>query len=226
MRPGRYVRLSVSDTGHGMDETIQKRIFEPFFTTKGPGEGTGLGLSVVHGIVRDHDGAIYVDSQPAKGTSFYLYFPASSLALDLSQATKIQLVRGHQERILFVDDEQALCFVANRMLRQLDYQPTTQTDPRQAQVLFCAQPNQFDLVITDLTMPGMTGVDLAKAMLAVRPDLPVILTSGFSGTYTPEMVRNLGLRELILKPIDLAQLSQVVQLALNKHESSLPETGA
>ena len=215
MRPGSYVRLTVSDTGHGMDEATLKHVFEPFFTTKGPGEGTGLGLAVVHGIMRDHDGAIYVCSQPDQGTSFHLYFPASTGELVQPETTTIPLIQGRQERILLVDDEPALCFTTDRVLRLLGYLPTTQTDPRQALALFCVQPQAFDLVITDLTMPGMTGVDLAMAMLAVRPDLPVILASGFSGTYTRERVRDLGLRDLVLKPTDRAQLSQAVHLALH-----------
>ena len=221
MRPGLYVRLSVSDTGQGMDEATLKRAFEPFFTTKGPGEGTGLGLSVVHGIVRDHDGAIYVRSQPAKGTTFDLYFPASSAEPSQPEIAPVQPVGGHQERILLVDDEPDLCATTERVLRQLGYAPTTQADPLAALALFRAQPDQFDLVITDLTMPGMTGVDLATAMLAVRPHLPVILASGFSGAYTRETVRQLGLRDLIYKPVDRVQLSQAIQLALR--EKSAPD---
>ena len=226
MRPGGYVRLSVSDTGYGMDEATLKRMFEPFFTTKVPGEGTGLGLSVVHGIVRDHDGAIYVHSQPAKGTTFELYFPASSAEPSPTEIANTTLVRGHQERVLLVDDEEALCLTFERVLRQLGYAPVTQINPREALALFCARPDRFDLVITDLTMPGMTGVDLAAAMLAVRPDLPVILASGFSGTYTREMVRELGLRDLIIKPMDRVQLSQVIQLALRKEGAPSERVGS
>ncbi len=213
--PGSYLRMTVTDTGHGMDQKTLRRIFEPFFTTKGPGEGTGLGLSVVHGIVRDHDGSIRVSSEPGRGTSVRVYLPALSRELQEAERKDLSLLFGHQERVLLVDDEPALCAAVERMLRKLNYQVTVHTDPHQALALFCEQPGQFDLILTDLSMPGLTGVDLAASVLTLRPEMPVVLASGFSGTYTPESVREMGLKGLLQKPVGLADLSRAVHNALH-----------
>lgn len=215
LRQGPYLRLTVSDTGHGMNREIQRRIFEPFFTTKGPGEGTGLGLSVVHGIVRDHDGAIRVESEVGFGTTVRIYLPALEAEARDVESRFVGLVHGHQERVLFVDDEPALGLAVARMLRKLNYQVNVQTDPLAALEWFRSQPDQTDLVITDLTMPGMTGADLAAALRAIRPAIPVLLASGFSGTYTPEKVREMGMNGLLQKPISLQDLSRAVQEALH-----------
>ncbi len=215
LRPGPYLRLTVSDTGHGMNKEIRRRLFEPFFTTKGPGEGTGLGLSVVHGIVRDHDGAIRVESEVGFGTTVHIYLPALEAEAPDAESRFGGLVHGQQERILFVDDEPALGLAVARMLRKLNYQVTVQSDPYLALEWFRNQPDQIDLVITDLTMPGMTGADLAAALRAIRPAVPILLASGFSGTYTPERVRDMGMNGLLQKPISLQDLSRAVQEALH-----------
>ena len=212
----KYVRLTVRDSGHGMDEAVVKRIFEPFFTTKGPGEGTGLGLAVVHGIVRGHEGAIYVASQPGQGSVFDLFFPA--LPDEPGRLDELALAprpKGRGERVLFVDDEPALVQAAEVELSRLGYQPVGQSNPHQALKLFRAQPDDFDLVVTDLTMPGLTGVELATALLALRPNLPILLTTGFAKTWTPEALRELGIREVLAKPLEAATLAQALDAVLH-----------
>lgn len=216
LKVGRYVRVSVSDTGSGMDRATVERIFEPFFTTKAPGQGTGLGLSVVHGIIKAHEGAITVYSEPGQGTTFHLYFPAQG---DEAAARELKAgapARGNGERILFVDDEQALAFLGRKMLERVGYRVTPQTSAQEALRLFSAQPNDYDLVITDLTMPNMTGIDLAGELLKIRPDLPIILTTGFGGSITGAKAQALGLRELIMKPTTAHSLAEAVQRALKK----------
>ena len=215
LQPGCYARLVVRDTGHGMDEATRKRVFDPFFTTKAPGEGTGLGLAVVHGIMKDHEGAILVESEPGQGTAFFLYFPLHETAAPESAGRGEALPRGQGERILFLDDEQPLCDVGQKLLARLGYQVTTATDPVETLRRFLEDPTRFDLVITDLTMPGMTGLDFATEVLATRPDLPVLMVSGFSGTWTPERIQSLGLRELIAKPLTASVLATAVRRHLD-----------
>ncbi len=218
LRPGRHARLTVSDTGHGMRPEVLKRIFEPFFTTKGPTEGTGLGLPVVHGIVRDHDGAITVESRVNEGCTFRVFFPEHAAApvaqMEMADG-KSPLPRGRGERILFVDDERVLCDAGRRLLEYLGYAPVTFADAEEALGRFRHDPTDFDLVITDLTMPHMTGLDLAMEISALRPELPVLLVSGFSGTWTPERVKALGLRDLIAKPVSVEVLAVAVRRALD-----------
>jgi two-component system cell cycle sensor histidine kinase/response regulator CckA len=217
--PGFYVKLSVTDTGHGMDAETLNRIFEPFFTTKGPGEGTGLGLAVVHGIVKEHQGAIYASSRPGQGTVFELYFPALRTEGSQGESAPEALHFGHGERVLFVDDELALCQVSVSIMQRLGYQATFQTNPRAALELCQTQPHSFDVVLTDLTMPGMTGLDLAVAILKTRPDIPVLLASGL---ITPDMVaqaKSLGICEVILKPANVVLLGEALHKALENKMS-------
>jgi nitrogen-specific signal transduction histidine kinase/ActR/RegA family two-component response regulator len=217
LQPGFYATITVSDTGHGMDEETLKRSFEPFFTTKGPGEGTGLGLAVVHGIVEDHDGAITVESKVGVGTTFRIFFP-EHVALELPAAAEpAALSRGRGERVLFLDDEQMTADSACQLLRHLGYDVTEFTDPRAAVNAFTAAPDSFDLVVTDLTMPRYTGVEVARQMLAVRPNLRVLLASGYSGTWTPDKLRGIGLRALVPKPLTSAGLAAAVRNALDEH---------
>jgi CheY-like chemotaxis protein len=215
LQPGRYVRLSISDTGHGMSAEIAERIFEPFFTTKESGKGTGLGLSVVHGIMQACDGAIDVYSEPGAGTVFHLYFPA--LEADAFAPTKqsTPLPRGHGERILLVDDEPVLAALGERFLRRLGYQPTALTDPAQALAKFRADP--FDLVITDLMMPLMSGVDLARHIWQTQRDAPVILTTGFSASLDTTKAIEMGFRDLLLKPCHIQALGESLQRVLAAH---------
>jgi CheY-like chemotaxis protein len=214
LQSGRYVRLSVSDTGSGMDQATQARIFEPFFTTKGPGEGTGLGLAVVHGIMQGHDGAITVYSQRGEGTTFHLYFPAHGAMPVLLETEGSPVPRGNGQRILYVDDEQSLAEMGQMMLERLGYAVDICCAPREALGLFAANPKGFDLVVTDQTMPGMTGIELARELLHIRPGLPVILTTGYAGTLTVERIRALGIRELMMKPHSVRTTAETVRRSL------------
>jgi PAS domain S-box-containing protein len=220
LRRGDYVRLSVSDTGHGMNRATIERIFEPFFTTKAPGEGTGLGLSVVHGIMEAHEGAVTVYSEPGEGTIFRLYFPpvASDSAEPAAKAPDIP--RGHGERILYVDDEQPLADMGKRVLDRLGYVVKAFTSPVEALAALKAHPDQFDLAITDLAMPAMSGIDLAQEILAAQPALPVILMTGFSANHTPASTRALGIREMLIKPLSAHTLGATIAsvLAEGKHD--------
>ena len=211
-----YVRLTVADTGHGMDAITLERIFEPFFTTKPVGKGTGLGLAVVHGIVTAHEGTITVESQPGQGTTFHLYFPAQTAAAALTEADTSQTPHGHGQKILLVDDEPALTAVFQRLLVRLNYQATSCNNARDAISLFRRNPAAFDLVITDLTMPDMNGLEVARQIHALRPDLPVILASGFSADLDRENLRQAGIWELIEKPVSMTVLADAVQRTLAK----------
>jgi len=172
LHPGRYVQLSVSDTGCGMDRATLDHIFEPFFTTKGVGEGTGLGLAVVHGIMKSHDGGISVYSQPGEGTTFHLYFPALETEATAREIAAAPIPRGQGEHILFVDDEEALARLGKKMLERLGYRVTMKTSALEAIAAVRDQPKPFDLVITDLTMPVMNGTKLGGQMLQLQSACP------------------------------------------------------
>jgi CheY-like chemotaxis protein len=220
LHPGLYARLSVSDTGCGMDQRTMQKIFEPFFTTKPPGEGTGLGLSMVHGIMNSHDGAITVYSQPGEGTIFHLYFPAHNAEIlveqDLAEATP----RGQGERILFVEDEEMLVQLGQKTLTELGYEVVTEKQPLAALEMVRAAPSRFALVITDQTMPGMTGIVLASKLQQIRPDLPIILTTGYSQRLTTERIEEAGIRQLLTKPISVRTLGIAVHTALTTRGAS------
>ncbi len=199
LRPGAYACLSVNDTGCGMDQATLQRIFEPFFTTKAPGEGTGLGLAVVHGIMTSHDGAVTVDSRPGEGTTFRLYFPAHEGEAEAAALTDGLVPRGRGERLLFVDDEELLCRLGREALAALGYEVEFTTQPATALALIQADPGRFALVLTDQTMPGMTGLLLASRLLQIRPGLPIILMTGYSAMLTSEQAEAVGIRQLLLK---------------------------
>jgi CheY-like chemotaxis protein len=192
-----------------MDLHILDQIFDPFFTTKGPGEGTGLGLSVVHGIVTQHDGAIRVESELGKGTTFHLYFPASpdtpaSVAKIADRATR----EGRNEHILYVDDDEDIVFLAARTLKRLGYRVSGYGDATLALEEFRARPREFDAVVTDLSMPRMSGLDFAQQVLETRPDIPVVISSGCVRPEDEERAQRIGIHRLILKPNTLEQLQR------------------
>ena len=216
--PGRYLRLTVGDTGAGIDNETIGRIFDPFFTTKKPGEGTGLGLSVVHGIVKSYGGTITVQSEVGKGTDFNVYLPLLTEVEDKQEAKVEAPIPGGKERILFVDDEAALVQLATSTLSGLGYDVTGRTSSLEALELFQARPDRFDLVITDMTMPNMTGSELAQQLMRIRPDIPVILCTGFSEAMTQERAKALGLKELIMKPIIKKQIAEAIRRSLDKKD--------
>jgi len=213
---GPYVRLSISDSGCGMSQSTLSRIFEPFFTTKAPGEGTGLGLSVVHGIMQSHGGAISVYSTPGEGTVFHLYFPVTADDASPVEDAATETPAGHGERVLVVDDEKPLALLGQTMLQELGYTVENTTSPVEALALVRDQPDSYDLVVTDLTMPGMLGTDLVRELLLIRPDLPVIITTGYSATLTEQRVLEMGARALLLKPLTLHSLGVAVHRVLAK----------
>jgi len=215
LQKGRYARLTVSDSGDGMDQATLSRIFEPFFTTKVAGEGTGLGLSVVHGIMQSHDGAITVYSEPHVGTTFRLYFPAHLIEGPAAENQTAATPSGSGERVLFVDDEAPLARLGKAILEGLNYSVDARTDVMEALELIRTEPGRFDLVIADQTMPSMTGIDLARHIRLIRPDLPVILTTGYIGQLKIEQLRPMGIRELLPKPATIRTLGEAVHRVLS-----------
>jgi PAS domain S-box-containing protein len=213
---GQHVRLGVSDTGCGMSEATQERVFEPFFTTKPVGQGTGLGLSVVHGIMRAHSGSVEVQSRLGQGSEFTLYFPVANLPVQIPPAALVAqtAVMGHGQRVMYVDDDEALVFLVKRVLTRKGYTVITFTDPKQAIAALRANPQQCDMLVTDYNMPGYSGVDLLRDVQLLRPELPVALASGY---VTPEIERDAlaaGARALIHKPNDVDELCHTVQQLL------------
>lgn len=214
LNPGPYVKLVVSDTGDGMDRTTMERIFEPFFTTKKPGEGTGMGLAVVHGIVKSYEGAIVVESDPGKGTTFEVFLPRIEGDFLPEADADIPIPTG-SERILFVDDEEDLVDMVQQMLKRLGYTVVAKTNSIEALEVFKAQPDRFSLVITDQTMPQMTGAGLAKELMSIRPDIPIILCTGFSEVINAEKARTLGIREFLMKPFAPREMAEVIRHVLD-----------
>jgi PAS domain S-box-containing protein len=208
--PGPYVCLSVSDTGIGMSAATMDRIFDPFFTTKPIGQGTGLGLSVVHGIVRHLGGAITVQSSPGQGTTFRLYFPAVERSETRSAATREKPETGQGQRIMYIDDEDALVFLAKRNLERLGYRVSGFTDPTLALEAFKSSPYDFDVIVTDQSMPGMSGLHLSEALLRIRADVPIVMTSGYVRTKDRESALALGVRHMIAKPNTIDELGHAL----------------
>jgi two-component system cell cycle sensor histidine kinase/response regulator CckA len=213
---GHHARITISDTGCGMDPAIVERIFEPFFTTKPVGQGTGLGLSVVHGIMHAHAGLVEVASRIGQGSSFTVLFPVAETPLALPASTPVQRVsaQGAGQRVMYVDDDEALVFLINRVLKRKGYQVLTFTDPRLAIAALRADPMQIDLLVTDYNMPGYSGVDLLRDVKAVRPGLPVALASGYVTPDIEQAALAAGARALIHKPNDVDELCDTVQRLL------------
>jgi len=212
---GHYARLTVSDTGCGMDRATTERIFEPFFTTKNAGEGTGLGLSVVHGIVAAHGGGISVYSEPGQGTTFQIYLPCVQTNAPARSESSADIPTG-TARILFVDDELPNTIIAKQLLSRLGYSVTTHTSSIEACDDIRQHAYEYDLVMTDQTMPNMTGQDLLGEILKIRRDLPVVLVTGFSETVTARNYREIGFSGYLMKPLVFRELAQVVHNALLK----------
>jgi PAS domain S-box-containing protein len=216
--PGPYIRLSVHDNGHGMDSATLDRIFDPYFTTKKPGEGTGLGLAVVHGIVESHSGMINVYSEPQQGTTFNIFLPIFQYN-DLQQLQNgghVCAPQGGREHILFIDDEVSLANVNKQLLEALGYQVTIRTSSVEALEVFRQQPDRFDLVITDLTMPQLGGLDLARKLRQITPEIPIILCTGFAGSVPAATLKSIGISKLLVKPLILEALSKAVREVINQ----------
>lgn len=220
LKPGPLINISVTDTGHGMDSSTITRIFDPYFTTKKAGEGTGLGLSVTHGIIQNLGGAISVYSEQGKGTTFQIYLPRACENAKHSVADQVVTIPTGKERILFVDDEQILVDMVEEMLMPLGYHITAGTNSIDILERFRADPFAYDLVVTDMTMPGLTGRELTKELLAIRPDIPVIICSGYTEFINDEEVRSAGIRDFLMKPYSTTSLSTAVRMVLDaKYDS-------
>ncbi|MBC2711266.1 MAG: response regulator [Desulfosarcina sp.] len=215
LAPGNYARLVVADTGRGIEKDIIDRIFDPYFTTKETGKGTGMGLSVVHGIIKGNGGAIRAFSHPGQFTEFHLYLPVVDMIVDAEPAIfNQQHLPGGHEHILIVDDEEMLVDMMRQVLEQLGYTVTAHTESADALKAFLSCPQAYDLLITDMTMPGMTGTGLAKSVKAVRDDLPVILSTGFNEQISEENSQSLGIQALIMKPVGMQQLAETIRNVL------------
>lgn len=217
------IRLAVSDTGHGMSQKILERIFDPFFTTKKRGEGTGLGLSVVHGIIMNHNGDISVSSEEGKGTTFEVFLPGIERTGDVPVVANGSTNHRGTERILFVDDEEDLVYAGEKMLRRLGYEPVVFRSSPEALEAFRARPDQFDLIITDQSMPHMTGTEFAREALRIRPDIPIVLCSGFSPDsgegLTRQQAEEIGIREMKMKPLGSSEMAGIIRQILDEEHS-------
>jgi PAS domain S-box-containing protein len=221
MEPGAYLSLSVVDTGDGMDEAVRRRIFDPYFTTKGPNEGTGLGLAVVYGIVKSLSGTITVSSKPGKGSAFFMYFPRTkTIPAPPAQMSRL-LPTGHG-MILVVDDEKFIVDMVKEMLGTLGYETVSRYSSTDALEAFRARPGSFDLVITDMTMPNMTGIDLAKEIFIIRPHIPLILCTGFSEKVDEDKIKLLGIKALLMKPVSMRDLAIAVNRILVRDRKDEP----
>jgi PAS domain S-box-containing protein len=212
---GRYAQLTVSDNGCGMDRETQRRIFDPFFTTKAPGKGTGLGMSIVSSIVSSVGGTVNVYSEPGQGSRFTVYVPVMAGATPDRVAARGDVMRGHGERILYLDDEEPLVFLVTRVLTRLGYAVSGHTDARDALKAFRADPHAFDAVISDVSMPGMSGYDFARELAAIRPGVPVILASGYVRPEDEEHARAVGAREMMLKPNEIEEFGAAIARLLH-----------
>jgi PAS domain S-box-containing protein len=223
VKPGKFINLTVKDSGCGMTPEVTERIFDPFFTTKKMGEGTGMGLSVVHGIIKSHGGTITVKSSPGKGSEFSVFLPAIETET-ADNASQVQLMVTGSERILFVDDEDFQADIGKRMLERLGYRVTARTNSIEAFELFRENPDGFDLVITDMTMPDLTGDILARKIIAIRPDIPIIVCTGYSERINPDIVKEIGIKELAMKPVVMKDIAQMIERVLSKQNDHRDKT--
>jgi len=215
LHPGPYLRLTVKDTGHGIPSDILQRIFEPYFSTKGRDQSTGLGLAVVHGIVKSHRGIVLVESEPGQGTTFHVYLPLINGTTYTQRMPASEALPTGTESILFVDDEGVLVDIGKKMLEHLGYEVVTRTSSIEALEMFRTNPDRFELVITDMTMPNMTGETLAKEIMKIRNDMPIILCTGFSERISEEKAKALGIRKFLMKPLVLREFAKTIREALD-----------
>ena len=218
-RPISYAQLTVGDTGQGMNAEILDRIFEPFFTTKPAGKGTGLGLAVVHGILQSHDGLMTVESRTGEGATFRLYFPAQIQVEPhpLTDSEKKDVPLGQGESLLVIDDESIVTTMLETLLQMLNYKVSACNKPREALALFQKNPDAYDLVITDMAMPEMNGLEVAAEIHGLRPQLPILLSTGLKGALTDEDLRKAGIRELLEKPVEITKLAETLHTLLDKN---------
>jgi CheY-like chemotaxis protein len=217
IEPGIYQQLTIKDNGHGMDAETVKKIFDPYFTTKGTGEGTGMGLAVVHGIVKSHRGEIVVFSEPGKGATFHIFFPIAKTDGGQKPGTAFNKpVRGGSERIFLVDDEITLAEMGKLMLEKLGYRVTVKTNSIEALEYFRGNHHNFDILITDMTMPGITGLQLAREIHRIKAGIPVVLCTGFSEEINEENFKSRGISAFVMKPIVREQIARVIREVLDQ----------
>ena len=220
LKPGVYLHLTISDTGKGIGHEIIDKIFDPYFTTKPLGEGTGLGLSLVHGIVKSMEGHIVVYSEPEHGTTFHIYIPTVQTADAVSSLRTDESIPVGNEHILLVDDEEPLVRIEENFLQRCGYQVSSRISSVDALELFRCYPNRFDLVVTDMSMPNMTGLEMARKMMEIRKDIPIILCTGFSEVISAEKAKAMGIREYVMKPVMMKDLAVTVRRILKKNDGS------
>jgi CheY-like chemotaxis protein len=215
LQPGDYVQLSIGDTGPGIAPELWDKIFDPYFTTKEIGKGTGMGLAIIHGIVKSYGGCVFFHSRPGEGTIFQVLLPVVAEYTVVEDKPE-EIVELANERILFIDDEEILAEMGKSMLERLGYQVTVRSSSLEALTTFQNQPDMFDLVITDQTMPGMTGSDLARRILQIRPFMPIILCTGYSSLISEEKVRSLGIKGFAMKPLARKDIAAIIRKVLDK----------
>ena len=218
VKPGDYLKLSVSDTGHGIPDECINRIFEPFFTTKKKGAGTGMGLSVVHGIIKEMGGTITVESEPGKGSAFHVMIPMHKTIPVHDTIAHDEIIQKGKGHVLYVDDEKSILSYADKVLQRAGYKVTTVNDSLDALVLFKSDPKAFDIVITDLGMPKMDGLEFSKRILMERPGIPIILSTGFSRGITQEHLDKIGIHKMIMKPVIVSALIETIKSAIKLNQ--------
>lgn len=221
LAPGHYLRMSVSDTGPGIPPGIIDKIFEPYFTTKDPGEGTGMGLALIHGIVKSYGGDIRVESKVGQRTTFHVRLPVVATEIFRAVEQKAE-IPGGRERILFIDDEETAVAAIQSLLARLGYQVTARTNSLEALRVFRSKPRAFDLVITDMTMPHMTGKALAGELMSIRPDIPVILCTGYSEQIDEKTAREMGIRAFVMKPIVMKDIAETIREVFDQNPGHRP----
>jgi PAS domain S-box-containing protein len=219
LAPGEWLKIEISDTGPGISSEIIERIFDPYFTTKDVGKGSGMGLSVVHGIVINHDGKIFVDSNPGKGATITIYIPAVTEKPIMEVRTSDEIIKGTGEKILFVDDEASIVKMTSKMLERLGYTIEAETSPVKALELFKSKPDAFDIVITDMAMPNLTGVQLSERLKEVRPDIPVVICSGYSALIDEEKAISIGIDAYTMKPTVMRDIAKTIRNVMDKKKS-------